>query len=80
MPTNDERREAARSRVTEARRALDRAMWALSVPEPDWVEVAGEADKVNDLMCSLWSDCISEICRVAAGYAAAADCKRGETS
>lgn len=50
----------AREAVTEARRALDRAIWALSVPEPDWLEVAGEADKVNDLMCSLWSYCIRE--------------------
>ena len=80
MPTDTERREAARSRVAEARRALDRAMWALSVPEPDWLEVAAEADKVNDLMCRLWAECISESWRVAAGYAATADCKRGETS
>lgn len=36
MPTDIERREVARSRVTEARRALDRAIWALSVPGPDW--------------------------------------------
>ena len=52
--------EEARSRVTEARRALSRAMRALSLPRPDWVEVAGEVDRVNDLMRSLWSDCISE--------------------
>lgn len=28
--------DEARARVTEARRALDRAMRALSVPGPDW--------------------------------------------
>lgn len=65
MTTDSDRREVARSRVTEARRALDRATWALSVPEPDWVEVAAEVDKVNDLMCSLWSDCIRESWRAA---------------
>lgn len=65
MISDSERREVARSRVTEARRALDRAMWALSVPEPDWVEVAAEADKVNDLMCRLWADCIRESWRAA---------------
>lgn len=65
MPTDNERREVARSRVTEARRALDRATWALSVPEPDWREVAAEADKVNYLMCRLWAECISESLRAA---------------
>lgn len=80
MISDSELREVARSCVTEARRALDRVIWALSVPEPDWVEVAAEVDKVNDLMCSLWSDCISESRRVAVEYAATADCKRGETS
>lgn len=71
MPTDTERREVARSCVTEARRALDRAIWALSVPEPDWVEVAAEADKVNDLMCRLWAYCIIESWRAE---------ERGETS
>lgn len=65
MISDSELREVARSRVTEARRALDRATWALSVPEPDWVEVAAEADKVNDLMCRLWAECISESWRAA---------------
>lgn len=65
MISDSERREVARSRVTEARRALDRATWALSVPEPDWVEVAAEADKVNDLMCRLWAECISKSWRAA---------------
>ena len=33
--------DEARERVTEARRALDRAMRALSVPGPDWEGAAG---------------------------------------
>ena len=45
--------EEARDRVTEARRALDRAMRALSVPGPDWggavdalLEASGEANEL----------------------------------
>lgn len=37
--------EEARDRVTEARRALDRAMRALSVPGPDW---GGAVDALLD--------------------------------
>ena len=37
--------DEARDRVTEARRALDRAMRALSVPGPDW---EGSVDALLD--------------------------------
>lgn len=42
--------DEARDRVTEARRALDRAMRALSVPGPDW-EGAERAARDCATMC-----------------------------
>lgn len=42
--------EEAREAVTEARGALDRAMRALSVPEPDWEE-AERAVRGCAMMC-----------------------------
>ena len=43
--------DEARDRVTEARRALDRAMRALSVPDPDW-KAAEEAASDCVRMCA----------------------------
>lgn len=42
--------EEARDRVTEARRALDRTMRALSVPGPDW---EGAACALSDAMLAV---------------------------
>ena len=42
--------DEARGRVTEARRTLDRAMRALSVPGPDW---GGAVDALYDAMLAV---------------------------
>lgn len=50
----------ARDRVTEARRALDRAMRALSVPGPDWERAAVTLDWAATLCMELARDCRRE--------------------
>ena len=62
------------------RAALRAALRCASGPVPDWAGAAKELDGVNEMSCELWRGCIRESWRVAAGYAATADCKRGETS
>lgn len=52
--------DEARDRVTEARRALDRAMRALSVPGPDWYEAADAAGKCVDMCAALENRCFIE--------------------
>lgn len=52
--------DEARVHVTEARRLLDRAMRALSVPEPDWEGARKSLDWAATLCMELTRDCRRE--------------------
>lgn len=52
--------EEARDRVTAARRSLDRAMRALSVPGPDWEMARESLDWAATLAMELARDCRRE--------------------
>ena len=60
--------DEARDRVGEIRRAIDRAMRALSVPGPDWYEAADAAGKCVDMCAALENQCFIEGLRKGAGH------------
>ena len=53
-------REELTSAVQHIRSGLRAALRCASRPDPDWDGAARALDKVNELSCELWRDCVRE--------------------